>query len=472
MRALRIPRKDHDVYCIDITGEPKRQLQAYIDEQLLRMHPVYGVDTVTDVKRLKHNEHEWAIVTVMRKDTLEEYRILYPHTAFVTATSLAVFEKDFFTDGMKEAQVRGCERIWFDEQKQLIISEETENAGISHNPDKIPQEREEPVIRARPRSVVFSRKRSAYLPVGIGLGVIVAAVLTAYIVWTAIYPAHQATVSPEHRDMTVETETKETLTVTPCRFLEMIAEHAPAMQAVFERYRYADAEGALCTFRSTNLENSITAFQTVPHRSGCSIREITQKDKQTVVTVQTEPAIRQATFIPTVDPAAIAGFTDALKTDVFKTDTAARHRQNTSITMNGLSITISVLIKTETIDAFLHDIEVISSRYSFGMNVLEVAAAESEILSVHAEFQQIGENDNQTKAEQVTGHVPYTIAHAFGYAKKETAKPIPQQIEKTVKKDTVIPEGSVEIGKIKTDGKIKIYYRTPEGKIISIESKS
>jgi hypothetical protein len=79
MRALRIPRKDHDVYCIDITGKPKRQLQTYIDEQLLRIHPVYGADTVTDVKRLKYREHEWAIVTVMQKNTLEEYRILYPH---------------------------------------------------------------------------------------------------------------------------------------------------------------------------------------------------------------------------------------------------------------------------------------------------------------------------------------------------------------------------------------------------------
>ena len=91
MRALRIPRKDHDVYCLDITGKPKRHIWEYVDEQLLRMHPVYGADTAVDVKTLKHNDHEWAIVMVMQKETLEEYRILYPHTAFVTATSLAVF---------------------------------------------------------------------------------------------------------------------------------------------------------------------------------------------------------------------------------------------------------------------------------------------------------------------------------------------------------------------------------------------
>ena len=469
MRALRIPRKDHDVYCIDITGKPKRQLQTYIDEQLLRIHPVYGADTVTDVKRLKYREHEWAIVTVMQKNTLEEYRILYPHIAFVTATSLAVFEKDFFT---KEVHVCGCERIWFDEQKQIIMSEETEESDVSHGFGEIPQEREVPVTHAGRRSVVFSSKRSIYQITGIGLGVIAVIALIAYIIGTAAYSARQITVPPEHQDTAAETEAKETLTVTPCRFLEIIAEHTPAMQAVFERYRYADAEGVLCTFRSNSLENSITAFQTVPYRTGCFIKEIVQKNKKTVFTVQTEPTIQQVTFILATDPAAIAGFTDALRTGIFKTDTAVRRGQNAQITMNGLSIMLSVLVKNETIDTFLHDVEVISSRYSFGMNILEVVAAESEMLSVYAEFQQTDGNDSRTKAERITRHVPYTIAHAFGYAKKGTTKPIPQQIENPVKKDTVIPEGSVEIGKIQTDGKVKIYYRTPEGTIINIDSNS
>ena len=497
MRALRIPRKDHDVYCLDITGKSKRHIWEYIDEQLLRMHPVYGADTAVDVKTLKHNDHEWAIVMVMQKETLEEYRILYPHTAFVTATSLAVFKKDFFT---KEVHVCGCERIRFDAQRQLIISEEsgiegyvTEGCnlegkedkaggtdspdgemGVSDKRDDIPQEREERVTHVGRRSVVFSRKRNAYVTAGIGLSVILAVALTAYSVWTAVYAAQQVTVPPEHRD-TAERERGETPTVTPCRFLEIIAEHTPVMQAVLERYRYTGAEGALCTFRSGSLGHSITEFQSIPYRTGCTIKEIIQKDKEIVITVQTDPAILQPVFIPTVDPAAIAGFTDALKASVIRNGTSIRYGRHAQITMDGLSITCSALVGIEAIDAFLHDIETVTDRYAFDMAVLEIAVAEADMLSVHAEVQQTGASGTKTK-EQAVQRVEYTspvIARAFGYAEQTPAKavhPTVRKLQKPANTGPVIPEGSIEIGKIQTNGKVKTYYRTPEGKIISIET--
>ena len=72
----------------------------------------------------------------------------------------------------------------------------------------------------------------------------------------------------------------------------------------------------------------------------------------------------------------------------------------------------------------------------------------------------------------MTGRSAYGIARAFGYTEETFVKEIPKQEEKPKRKPPVIPEGSVEIGKIKTGGKIKIYYRTPEGKIIGIESNS
>ena len=124
MKVLRIPRKDHDVYCIDISGKQKKEVQVYIKEQLVLLHPVYGTDTIIDIKRLRHNEHEWAMVTVMQQDVLEEYRILYPRIPFVTATSLATAEKDFFI--REETYICGSERIWFDARTQLIVSEECE----------------------------------------------------------------------------------------------------------------------------------------------------------------------------------------------------------------------------------------------------------------------------------------------------------------------------------------------------------
>ena len=471
MKALRIPRKDHDVYCIDITGQPKRQQQAYIDEHLLHIHPVYGADTVIDVKRSKHNGHEWAIVTVMRNNTLEEYRILYPHTAFVTATSLAVFEKDFFT---KEAHVYGNERIWFDEQRQLIMSEEIGEASIPCELSNIPQEQEEPIARTGRRSTVFSRTQRLYVSARIGIGIIAAAALTAYIVLTAISPARQKPVQSDSQNAT-ETKPREIPTVTPIRFLEVVAEYTIPMHAALERYRYTDEDKVLCSFRGSSLEPIITVFQNIPYRTACVIKEIAQKDKESIITLQTEPAIRRHTMIPMNDSSAIAGFTDALKTSIIKTGTAIPHGQTAQITMNGLAITLSALVKTTAIDTFLRNIESISIRYSFVVILLEVAATESEILSVYAEFRQTGEHG--VTAEETTVHTAAdtsTIARAFGYEVQKPIKGASRQIQQQPEKELkqTIPEGSIETGKIQTGGKIRTYYRSPDGKIIIIESKS
>ncbi|MFC1237859.1 hypothetical protein ACFGOO_00315 [Treponema vincentii] len=498
MKALRIPRKDHDVYCIDITNiSAKSKLHTYIHEQLLLIHPIYGADTAVDIKKLKYKEREWAVVTVMQKETLNEYRILYPHTSFVTATTLAIFEKDFFT---KEAHLCGQERIWFDAQQQLIISEETgteeygknehqadiredetscvtisgEAMRISGEQGENPQEREEPVSRAGRRSVVFARTWNLYKTAVIGIGVILTAALIAYMLWATAYHPQQEPIQPEQQAASSEISAEKIPTVTPIRFLEVIAKHTPSMQAVLERYRYTSADGVLCTFRSNSLENSITVFQTIPHRTGCAIKEITQKDKETVVTIQTEPDIPEAVFTQTADPAVVAGFTDTLKAGIMKTDAVVKHERNMQITMNGLSIALSALIKIETIDAFMHDIELISGRYSFGINLLEVAAVDGKILSVHTEFQQIEKSGSKMEetAAYTSEYSSPVIARAFGYTEKETEKELTRQVKTPAKENTAIPEGSIEIGKIQTNGKIKIYYRTPEGKIISIETNS
>lgn len=513
MKALRIPRTDHDVYCIDITGiNGKSKQQTHIEEQLLLLHPVYGTHTAMDIKKLKHKEHEWAIVTVMQKEILEEYRILYPHTAFVTATSLAIFAKDFFTQDAYEC---GCERIWFDAQRQLIISEEAEIAAYGMAGDNTdgrkdelstadrageqagnPQEREEPVFRAGRRSIVFARKQNIRKAAGIGIGIMLAVAVTAYTAWRAVYPPRQEPVQPE-QETAVEINAENMPAVTPIGFLAVIAEHVPAMQAVLERYRYTDADGVLCTFRSSSLENSITAFQTIPHRTGCAIKEITQKDKETVVTVQTEPDILQTVYTSAAEPAAIAGFTDTLKAEILKTGTAkipqieqneqkthkeqrAMNVQNMQITMNGSSIVLSALVKTVVIDTFLYGIDAVMNRYAFDAAVLEVAAVEEGLLSLYIEFQQIetGSRKTQRTAVHTAAYPSPVIAYAFGYVKPSQKIPVPIQTgENRAAKQSAapvpaIPEGSVEIGKIKTGGKIKTYYRTPDGRIINTDSDS
>ena len=67
-----------------------------------------------------------------------------------------------------------------------------------------------------------------------------------------------------------------------------------------------------------------------------------------------------------------------------------------------------------------------------------------------------------------------TIARAFGYEVQKPIKGASRQIQQQPEKELkqTIPEGSIETGKIQTGGKIRTYYRIPDGKIIIIESKS
>lgn len=485
MKVLRIPRKDHDVYCIDISGKQKKEVQVYIKEQLVLLHPVYGTDTIIDIKRLRHNGHEWAMVTVMQQEVLEEYRILYPRIPFVTATSLAIAEKDFFI--REETYICGSERIWFDARTQLIVSEECEMIEDE-------QEQEETVPYTEWRSLVFIRKRKMPLLVGIGIGMVVAAVFIVYVVRTAVYAPQLHTLLPEAQTA-AESETIEIPYITPVRFLDIIAEHTPPMHAILEHWRFSDADGLLCTFRGTSLEAIISGFEAVPYRTGCTMKDLIQKDKETVVTVQTEPDNRSIVWSAAPESKILAGFMDALKAEVLKNEKlealhgghsaqavqkehAAMAVHNLQITLSGSDIALASLVRTAVIDAFLYSIETLCNRYQFGITALDVVVAEGGWLSVYAEFRQGSNNNLPGKQEHIRQDSSQTIAKAFGYVETLPAKEVPKPTQ-TVQKSAAagvsvplptIPEGSVEIGKIKTGGKVKTYYRTLDGKIITIES--
>lgn len=485
MKVLRIPRKDHDVYCIDISGKQKKEAQVYIKEQLVLLHPVYGTDTIIDIKRLRHNGHEWAMVTVMQQDVLEEYRILYPRIPFVTATSLAIAEKDFFI--REETYICGSERIWFDARTQLIVSEECEMIE-----DK--QEQEETIPYTKWRSIVFIRERKMPLPVSIGIGIVLAALFIVYGVRETVYTPQLHTAPLE-----IQTAAESGITaipyITAVRFLEIIADHISPMYAVLEHYRFSDADELLCTFRGTSVETIISGFEAVPYRTGCTMKDLIQKDKETVVTVQTEPDNRSIVWSAAPEPKILAGFMDALKAEVLKNEKlealhgghsaqavqkehAAMAVRNLQITLSGSDIALASLVRTAVIDAFLYSIETLCNRYQFGITALDVVVAEGGWLSVYAEFRQGSANNPLEKQEHKGQYPEQAIAKAFGYVETLPAKEVPKPTQ-TVQKSAAagvsvplptIPEGSVEIGKIKTGGKVKTYYRTLDGKIITIES--
>ena len=94
MEKIIIPRRDHEVYFIPVpeTLRPK-SMRPFVVEQMDKLHPGFSGETAMDIRRLVFDKDRWLMVTVMKPETLAEYRILHKGAAFFTNTSIAVKKK-------------------------------------------------------------------------------------------------------------------------------------------------------------------------------------------------------------------------------------------------------------------------------------------------------------------------------------------------------------------------------------------
>jgi hypothetical protein len=120
MKKIIIPRKDHEVYFINAPGDLKRKfVSQFVYEQLQKLHPAFSEASVFDWQYLVLNNSQWIMVTVMDRETIEEYRILNKRAAFFTNTAIAVRKKDFTSGGINTID---DERIGFDSENNRPIS--------------------------------------------------------------------------------------------------------------------------------------------------------------------------------------------------------------------------------------------------------------------------------------------------------------------------------------------------------------
>jgi hypothetical protein len=120
MKKIIIPRKDHEVYFISAPNDLKRKfIREFVYEQLQKLHPAFSEASVFDCQYLVLNNLQWIMVTVMDRETLEEYRILNKRAAFFTNTAIAVRKKDFANSGINTID---DEQIGFDSEKNKPVS--------------------------------------------------------------------------------------------------------------------------------------------------------------------------------------------------------------------------------------------------------------------------------------------------------------------------------------------------------------
>jgi hypothetical protein len=132
MKKIIIPRKDHEVYFISAPNDLKRKfIHQFVYEQLQKLHPAFSETSVFDWQYLVFNNSQWIMVTVMNRETLEEYRILNKRAAFFTNTAIAVRKKDFTNSGINTID---DEQIGFDSENNKPVSFPLETEKESGTP--------------------------------------------------------------------------------------------------------------------------------------------------------------------------------------------------------------------------------------------------------------------------------------------------------------------------------------------------
>jgi hypothetical protein len=134
MKRIIIPRKDHEVYFISAPADLKRKfIRQFVYEQLQKLHPAFSEASVFDCQYFVLNNSQWIMVTVMDRETLEEYRILNKRAAFFTNTAIAVRKKDFTNSGINTID---DERIGFDSENNKPVSFPLETEKNSGAPEQ------------------------------------------------------------------------------------------------------------------------------------------------------------------------------------------------------------------------------------------------------------------------------------------------------------------------------------------------
>ena len=120
MNKIIIPRKDHEVYFLPLPKEIKAKLmRVFVTEQMERLHPCFSSTSALDLRQFIFNQNRWIMVTVMKAETLAEYKIPNKGAVLYTNTSIAAHKKDFIQNGVNTID---DERIGFDAERNEPVS--------------------------------------------------------------------------------------------------------------------------------------------------------------------------------------------------------------------------------------------------------------------------------------------------------------------------------------------------------------
>ncbi|MEL3906609.1 MAG: hypothetical protein P1P65_06235 [Treponema sp.] len=457
MKAMQLPRKDYDVYFVPISGIKRREQRTFAAQQLILLHPGYDENSYeTDFKLVRHTGTEWLLVTVIKKTLLEEYRILYPQTPFVTGAARAVYDPAFFTTGLQEY---ADELLRYDADRNMLSSEEKPAASTV---------KEQTVTHVLHKSIVYKnrpRHRKALL---------IAVMLFAMIIPAVFTVLRLHTVPQKNRPDMLPQDSSAALPVLPtaAHILEAIASRAVQTGIVLTQYRLQN--GLLqCRTEGEKLEPLTTLLNGMPYTDTVSVQEITAAESSYAVRLSAVLTAEAVPLFTTAESTKAETVSAAHCIERLKKTVTKQNGRITALSLSGSTdFMITADIPVDGIDGFLHEAEHTALHYSFGIDELSISA-QHDVLAVHIVYRM---QEAHTPLFMPEGSI--AIAQAFRKGstvsdKKQTQKTagqttIPQR-PKEQNRTSTIPEGSVQIGKIEKEGTVKTYYRTPDGKIVTAE---
>ncbi len=454
-KSERIPRKDHEVYFIDISGYPVKwgnKLRSGIASSLLTLHPGFSQNTVIDIKTKKIGDKEWAMVTVMNQELLQEYRLLYPGKTFYTATSCLLYSDEFEKNGLR---TYAGETIGYSAETGLPVSlpssVDAQDSSIFPNPDR--------------RALLFrpqKRTQLSFLVIFVLLAVLISGLVLKNI-------------NADHASKSVDSSDAESVPalvlIPPClNVLEDIVNAVKSTEGFLSRFSYTETASPelILVVRKTGPQELAEAVQGYQYLSGPSVSEIAysegvseyKADLKLDTRLLRYPVYRGLTgsaegfaVVEQVSSLTVAAGAKIIRQRMAKTaigDSAIEME----LLIPGYSIEDTLLLFDEYFRTA--DLRIVAMDLSLD-KATALFSLRFSVLKILPESL-----NSENRSVTLSG-----IARIFGYVQNArqpgSATPTAAQIQS---------QGYFKVGSIRGDGNSTIvYYKNSEGKIFTIEEK-
>jgi len=451
MKKIIIPRKDHEVYFISAPDDLKRKfVHQFVYEQLQKLHPAFSEASVFDWQYLVLNNSQWIMVTVMDRETFNEYRILNKRAAFFTNTAIAVRKKDFASNGINTID---DEQIGFDSENNKPVSFPLEIEKKDGIPDQ------EAALKAIPPWYgLFTENEQRRGITTLSIGILAIMLLSLVFALAA-----KSTKEPICLDLPVEAIAETRYIPSAIEILEKFSCDIVEAKGIMTHWKYDEDADPIMEIQMQGID--LTKIYEICNRyeflSLLDIQEIKYNEGKPFVTIQLNQAGKgyalfnanafssQSSTIQLVDD--LSNLLRQQKVSIsFEILPSGHNGKN--------SYTISYTAKDRNLISSLETISASCNEYSLSIKRLDVSIANDySLFTVNVSLSRSGEANHAYSPGNEKGKIPI----AFGY--KEEVIKILSPDNKTIETK---PKNTL-VGSIKdSSGQMVFYHDASTKKIV------